>query len=281
MQRSVATGRVFRWFGGAMNNEHGRIPSPQHRMRRRIGRMAGTVGLLASVCLAVTSCASSQVAVPAGPPASAAPSGSPSHGSTAKSSPSATKTFSPDAKPSARQTHTTAPKKTSSPSASGRTSTEPETVQKPAPKIRPKGNIRQHATTHKVTYESKAALGSTGRFAGGVRVRISKITPVTSKPVGPGEVGGAGLALTVKITNGSTVPVDLSTFTVTLSGSDGSPAIVTTGGSSAPLDGQLAAGDSANGTYDFTLANSLRRPVTIQVQYGNGQTVLQFSGNAR
>ncbi|SDS50244.1 hypothetical protein [Microlunatus soli] len=219
--------------------------------------------------LGVQSCASTQVAVPAGP-GSAAPSVKP----TASTHPSDKSTPSDKADKAK-------PSKESKPSASSTASAKADpTATKPAKPVRPKGNIKQRSEdTHKVSYESKKPLHQTARFDDGVTVAVTKVTAAKAAPVGPGEVGGAAVATTVKITNGSAAPIDLGTVSVTLSGSDGTPGIVTTGGKSAPLAGTLDVDGSSRGTYVFTLAESLRKPVTVHLQYGSGRTVLQFSGN--
>ncbi|WP_460810102.1 DUF3712 domain-containing protein [Microlunatus endophyticus] len=155
----------------------------------------------------------------------------------------------------------------------------PTPVEKSSSKVHPHGSTKQHAKTHKISYRKHVPLTGSAKFENGVKVNVTTVRAVTAKPVGPGEVGGPALALTVRIKNGSTSSLDLSTVTINLDGSKGSPGILATGSPYAPLDGSLAAGDSAKGTYVFTIAKADRKPITIQVQYGNGQTVLQFSGN--
>jgi hypothetical protein len=150
----------------------------------------------------------------------------------------------------------------------------------PVPPVKPKGNIKQKATSHKVHREPKVPLTRTGEFENNVKVAVTKVRAVKAEAIGPGEVGGPAVAVTVRINNGSTDPIDLATTSVTLLGSDGSPGIMTTGGDSSPLSGVLQPGDKASGAYVFTIAKKLRKPITVQVQYGSGRTVLQFSGDA-
>lgn len=253
--------------GEAMTNRADRSAGARSSSPLRKWSRAG-VGVLATVIigLGVQSCASSQVAVPAGP-GSAAPTAK----STASTNPSAKTKPSSTAKPSDK----------AKPSASSSASAKADpTATKPAKPVRPKGNIKQRSDdTHKVSYEAKKPLRQAGTFDDGVKVVISQVKAVKAAPIGPGEVGGAAVATTVKIINGSSVPIDLSTVSVTLSGSDGTPGIVTTGGKAAPLAGTLPVDGASRGTYVFTLAESLRKPVTVKVQYGSGRTVLQFSGN--
>lgn len=159
-------------------------------------------------------------------------------------------------------------------------STSPTVSGKSGSAIRPHGNIRQHAKTHKISYRKHVPLTGSARFSNGVVVSVIRVRSVTAHPIGPGEIGGPALALNVKIKNGSSSALDLSTVTVNLNTSKGTPAVMTTGSPAAPLTGSLASGDSSTGTYVFTVAEVDRKPITVQVQYGNGQTVLQFSGNA-
>jgi len=130
-----------------------------------------------------------------------------------------------------------------------------------------------------VTFEKKTSLAKTASFSDGVKVSVLKLRPVTAKPIGPGQVGGPAVGARLKIKNGSAAAIDLSTVSVRILGSDGAPGILTTGGKADPLSGDLAPGATSRGTYVFTLDKSLRKPVTVQVEYGSGQTVLQFSGN--
>lgn len=222
------------------------------RMRPRLIRLSGVAAAAAVIALGIPSCARN--VEPAGP----------SGGHTASSS------------PSGKATTRTTP--SSSPSV-GRASS-PAATAKLSSKVHPHGNIKQHAKTHKIRYRKHVPLTGSAKFENGVAVRVTSVRGVTSHAVGPGQVGGPALALTVKIKNGSKAALDLSTVTVALSGAKGVPGILATGSPYAPLDGSLPGGDSAKGTYVFTLAKAYRRPITVQVQYGNGQTVLQFSGNA-
>jgi hypothetical protein len=231
-----------------------RSSTDKARWRRWTG--AVTAALTSTLLLiGVAACSPSQTANPAGPgttvPSSKAPSGQPS------SSPSQ---GSPKAKKPSKQ---------------------PSVKTKPVPPpVKPSGNVKQKSTTHKVSYKRRVPLHKGAAFGSKVAVKITDVKAVTAKPIGPGEVGGSAVAVTVKITNGSSQALNLATTTVTMLGSDGSPGLLTTGGDAAPLSGMLATGDSADGTYVFTIAKKLRKPVTVQVQYGAGRTVLQFSGNA-
>jgi hypothetical protein len=146
--------------------------------------------------------------------------------------------------------------------------------------VRPHGNIKQHAKTHSVTFDKKKPITGTATLGDGVEVSVIKFRPVTAEPIGPGEVGGPAVAASISLKNGSNAPIDLSTVSVALLGSDGSPGVLTTGGEAAPFQGLIAPGETKRGVYVFTLRKSLRKPVTVQIQYGAGQTVAQLSGNA-
>jgi len=219
------------------------VSAERSKTRRWVRRGAALVaaGLLG---LGVQACGTSQVAVPAGP----------------------------------GQSTPTTPSKSTSPST--KTSPDSKTKLKPAKPVRPHGNVKQHAQTHKVTFEKRRSVAKTASFSDGVEVSVVKLRGVNAVPIGPGQVGGPAVGATLKIKNGSTVAIDLSTVSVRMLGSDGSPGVLTTGGKADPLGGTLAPGNVSRGTYVFTLDKSLRKPVTLQVEYGSGQTVLQFSGNA-
>lgn len=218
-------------------------------LTRRWLRGGAAVLTAAVIGLGAQACGTSQVAVPAGP-ASSSPS--------AKTGNAATK--SPSPKPAE--------------------SSSAKQKMKQADPVRPHGNIKQRTTTHTVKVQKKTPMAKAASFSDGVEVSVAKIRSVTAKAVGPGEVGGSAVAATMKIKNGSVAPIDLGTVSVRLLGSDGSPGIMTSGGEAKPLTGTLKPDESIQGTYVFTLDKSMRKPVTVQVEYGSGQTVLQFSGNA-
>lgn len=226
------------------------------RTRRRWTRVSVSVAAALVVALGASSCA--QRVSPGGP----------SGGSTASSLPSGRATGKSSNRPSSK------------PSASAVPSGRSTAGKKPTPAVRPHGNIKQHAKTHNVSYRKHVPLTGSAKFENGIAVSVTSVRSVTSKAVGPGQIGGPALALVIKIKNGSKDPLDLSTVTVDLHGAKGVPGILAAGSPYHPLTGSLASGDSAKGNYVFTIAKADRKPITVQVQYGNGQTVLQFSGNA-
>jgi hypothetical protein len=114
---------------------------------------------------------------------------------------------------------------------------------------------------------------------GAVTASVASVRSVTAEAVGPGEIGGPAIAVTVEIVNDSADPIELNSVYVTLNDSTDSPGIPTSGSPARPLSGALPAGARAQGVYVFTVAESLRDPVTVLVGYAAAAEVVSFVGN--
>jgi hypothetical protein len=115
----------------------------------------------------------------------------------------------------------------------------------------------------------------------GVAVRITDVKAITAKAQLPGEVAGPAVALTLKVQNDSSGPVDLSSVVVTLLDADQAPGIEMTAKPSDPLSGTLRAGKSTTGVYVFTVDKSRRNPISVNVTLAGAAPVLLFKGDAR
>jgi len=117
--------------------------------------------------------------------------------------------------------------------------------------------------------------------ADGVTARVVSLDAVRGTAEGPGNIAGPALRVTVRLTNGTTEPVDLGLVSVTMStGADGTPASPLDEPSRAPFGGTLAAGGSAEGVYFFSVPESDRDVVTLSVGYRAGTPFLVFTGPA-
>ncbi len=105
----------------------------------------------------------------------------------------------------------------------------------------------------------------------GIVVTVSEPRGVNIEAIGPGEISGAGIAVTVEIRNESESPLDLSGLAVNALYGD-VPADTSMAEPSDPMRGSLAPGKEASGVYVFRMpggasSDSLR----IEVEH-NGAT---------
>lgn len=121
----------------------------------------------------------------------------------------------------------------------------------------------------------------TGTFGGGITVSISKVAPVVSDGVGPGEIAGApAVALTFRLRNASGAAIGLNGIAVTATyGGAATPASPVTDVHEAPLHGSLGNGQSASGTYVFQIPTSRRGQVTVTVSYTANRPTVVFVGS--
>jgi hypothetical protein len=117
-------------------------------------------------------------------------------------------------------------------------------------------------------------------IAGDVNVRVSEIKAIDAVAQGIGEIAGPAVAVTVEVENGSSSPINLDGALVLLSDSLGSPGTSLTSDPSSPLSGQIDPGQSANGTYVFSVPLDQRDSVQISVSYSPEAPSALFTGSA-
>lgn len=148
----------------------------------------------------------------------------------------------------------------------------------PAPVAGGQGAVVPVAT---VAPQAATPLGAPATDAGGLRFAIDSIEAVEGEASAPGEIGGPALRVTLRTTNTSSSPVDLSLTVVDLRhGADEVPAAPFTIGTS-PLSGTLAPGASATGVYVFAVPEQRRDQVTIYVNARPELPSVVFEGSAR
>ncbi|HEY5822679.1 MAG TPA: hypothetical protein VIT20_11925 [Propionibacteriaceae bacterium] len=188
----------------------------------------------------------------------------------------------PDPEPSAPTTSVPAPTSIGTPApgpSNTPTSTLPPPATTPVPQKSP-GDLNSTVPTTPEKSRKPVDLDESSDAGGGVTARLGEIRSVTAKASGPGEVSGPGLAVTVRVSNGSKASVGLDQVVVTVTGADGSPGNAMSGKPAKPLSGQVAAGKSASGVYVFTLDQGQRDPITVNLTLGGGEVVLVFTGKA-
>jgi hypothetical protein len=145
----------------------------------------------------------------------------------------------------------------------------------PEPTAAPTDADEPPASLSPVALDSPAAVGD------GVTAEIVSLEAIDATGVGPGNVSGPALRVTVALTNGTAAPVSLGGVDVELaSGPDLAPAPSVNDASAAPFRGDVAAGDTATGVYVFSIAAGDRSDVTVSVGYQAGAPILVFTGDA-
>jgi hypothetical protein len=126
------------------------------------------------------------------------------------------------------------------------------------------------------------ALAQTSAYSNGVSARLVTIGAFDSQAHTPGELSGPALAVTVELANDGDAAVTLDTVGVNLYyGADGTPAVRLRDGSTAPMRGHLAPGDSVTATYSFSVPTDGRDAVTVAVSFAAGDGTALFSGPVR
>jgi hypothetical protein len=126
-----------------------------------------------------------------------------------------------------------------------------------------------------VPLDAEAAVGN------GVVATLPSIEAIEGTAVGPGNVAGPALKVTVRITNGTAEPVALGGVSVNLSyGPDHAPASPLDDPSRQPFATVVQPGESADGVYVFTVPTDVRDSVTVEVGYEAGAPLLLFTGSA-
>lgn len=121
---------------------------------------------------------------------------------------------------------------------------------------------------------TRPAVGSDG-----VVVSLPLVEAIEGEGVAPGETSGPAIRVTVRIENATDEPLDTAFVAVNAySGTDRAPAPPLTKPGGAPLEGSIAAGESAEGVYLFTLPADARSEVTIGVDYRAGEPTVVFEG---
>lgn len=116
----------------------------------------------------------------------------------------------------------------------------------------------------------------------GIELSLSSLQAVQGEATSAGETSGPAIRATVLVVNTGAEPLDLEYVTVNAySGKDRAPAGTLTQPGGAPFEGTLAPGESAEGTYLFSVAETHREDVTITVDYLFGARIAVFRGDLR
>lgn len=121
-------------------------------------------------------------------------------------------------------------------------------------------------------------VGKPATLRTGVLVTVSPPQPVQVTGHGPGELSGPGIAVTVRVQNAASGAFDLDGIAVnaTYGAGSGTPAAPSNSSPARPLQGSLAAGASATGSYVFLVPASARPGVRIDVSSSSAARILVF-----
>jgi len=112
-----------------------------------------------------------------------------------------------------------------------------------------------------------------------VTVWLTSLAKVTVQGHGPGEISGPAVAVTVRVRNGASTPLDLDHVIVNLLDAKGQLATPMSGDPAAPFHGRLAAGADQSAVYVFSVTASALKPVQISVTYDVEEPTVLFKGN--
>lgn len=156
---------------------------------------------------------------------------------------------------------------------------EPEPVESIAPlppPTPPEGSQEQPiAPEQEPVAPTETATGSDGASVALVETEALDVVAQL-----PGEVSGAGIKVTVEITNTTDAPMNMDYVAVNLyTGDERTPALPIQSADSGGFAGELAVGESATASYVFLLADDARGDVIIGVDYLPGAATVTFRGS--
>jgi hypothetical protein len=127
----------------------------------------------------------------------------------------------------------------------------------------------------------EVALDAAAAVGNGIVATLPEIEAIEGTAVGPGNIAGPALRVTVRIENGTAEAVSLDGVAVNMSyGPERTPASPLDDPSRRPFGGMVAAGESAEAIYVFSVPTSVRDSVTVEVGYQAGAPLLLFTGSA-
>jgi hypothetical protein len=143
------------------------------------------------------------------------------------------------------------------------------------------GNVTQTVAPQTVMTAAPIPLTATASFGGKITAVITKVARVKATAKGPGQIAGAAIAITLSIHNGTAKSLDLGGLVVNVADSAGTPQIPTSSDPSDPIGRSAAAGSDVQGTYVFTIQNTIKNPISVSVSYSTEAPVVLFVGDAK
>ncbi len=136
------------------------------------------------------------------------------------------------------------------------------------------------APTVKVRTKAPVKPTETARAGRGVAVTLRSWSSTTLPAGAPGEIGGPGVALKIRVVNDSKRTINVNNVVVDLRyGKDDTPALRADRSPTKPFSGELAPGERATATYAFGLKKAERSRVTVIVRLDGVTPVVVFKGS--
>ena len=162
---------------------------------------------------------------------------------------------------------------TTSSSASTSASATPTAAPAPAPTATVEGSEEFPPALPAVALDGTAEAGN------GISASLSRIEAIQGSGIGPGNVAGPALRVTVRIHNETADPLPVDGVAVNMSyGIELTPASPLDDPSQAPFRGVVAPGDTSEAVYVFSIPSDARDSVTVEVGYQAGGPRLLFAG---
>ena len=158
----------------------------------------------------------------------------------------------------------------------GSTSALPSTT--PGSQVTP-GGIDQTVAPGDQGTAKPVELNKTQR-SGGVAVSLQSIKNRQMKGVGPGEISGPSLVVTVLIRNSSKDDLSVDSAFVNVTDAKGQAGSPFADAPAQPFAGTISAGESATGVYVFRVDTKARSPIRVTVTYSPSHKAALFIGNA-
>jgi hypothetical protein len=115
----------------------------------------------------------------------------------------------------------------------------------------------------------------------GVVASVSDIEAFTGQAVGPGNVNGPALRVTIRLENGTDADLSLDGVAVAVAyGADRTPASPLDDPSQSPFAGTLPAGEAAEAVYVFSVPADAGDQLTVSVGHQPGAPIAVFAGTA-
>jgi hypothetical protein len=111
-------------------------------------------------------------------------------------------------------------------------------------------------------------VGDPADFGGGFVATVTGVERTDLESRQPGEIAGPGITVTVELRNDTDETIDLSGLAVNASYGDGTPAIPHQTGAT-PVGGTLVPGETATGTYLFSVPEDQVGSVVIDIHHAS------------
>ena len=125
--------------------------------------------------------------------------------------------------------------------------------------------------------QQEVRKGQTATYPDGVGARITALDSIDAGGTQVGDVSGPAVRVTIEVSNGSSAALDASGIEVNVYLADGSPASALSSNNDTRLTGELAAGRSGSGTWEFSVPRDAQSSIVVTVSRPGSPAVVVFS----